>query len=239
MQAFLAILRYDLGLLMRSWITRIWVPMLIVSALALVAVAANEDELASETLAFYLRAVLIPVSGLAVAVLSCAAVSGESGVIADSILSRAVNRSEYMAAKIVSRLGLTAAIYALVMIPFAYLIIRYAAPDTSIGGVAVGLLLVALLLTFLGALGITFSTVFPNVLMAVLVLLLIVIVFQGAILQFLGLTWMSTTAVVTSLPDTFRGATPIWDLVRIFLVFSSLTAAAIATSFWVFRERDL
>ena len=127
----------------------------------------------------------------------------------------------------------------LVMIPFAYLIIRYAAPVTSLGGVAVGLLVVCLLLTFLGALGITFSTLFSNVLLAVLVLLLIVIVFQGAALQFLGLTWMSTTAVIYSLLDTFRGTTPVWDVVRIFLVFVTLTVAAVATSFWVFRERDL
>ena len=239
MQAFLAILRYDLGLLTRSWITRIWVPLLVIPALFLIAIAANEDELASETLAFYLRAILIPISGLAVAVLAAAAVSGESGIIADGILSRSVTRTEYIAAKVASRLGFTAAIYAMVMIPFSYLVIRYAAPDTTITGVIVGLLLICLLLTFLGALGITFSTLFSNVLFAVLMLMLIVIVFQGAILQFLGLTWMSTTAVVIGLPDTFRGATPTWDLVRIFLVFSSLTAAAIATSFWVFRERDL
>ena len=238
MQAFLAILRYDLGLLTRSWITRIWVPLLIAPALFLVAVAANEDELASETLAIYLTAVLIPISGLAVAVLASSAVSGEAGIIADGILSRSVTRTEYIAAKVVSRLGFTTAIYLLVMIPFAYLIIRYAAPDTSLGGVAVGLLIVCLLLTFLGALGITFSTLFSNVLLDVLGLLLVVLL-SGVVLQFLGLTWMSSTAVVTALPGTFRGETPIWDLVRVFLVFTSLTAAAIMTSFWVFRERDL
>ena len=238
MQAFLAILRYDLGLLTRSWITRIWLPLLVAPALFLVAVAANGDELASETLAAYLKWVLIPVSGLAVAVLSSAAVSGESGIIADGILSRSVTRSEYMAGKILSRLGFTAVIYLLVMIPFSSLIMRYAAPDTSLSGVVVGLLVVCLLLTFLGALGITFSTSFSNVLVAVLILLLIAVL-GGFVLQFLGLTWMSTTAVVSSLPDTFRGNTPVWDLVRIFLVFSVLTAAAIATSFWVFRERDL
>ena len=238
MQAFLAILRYDLGLLTRSWITRIWLPLLVAPALFLVAVAANGDELASETLAAYLAAVLIPISGLAVAVLSSAAVSGESGIIADGILSRSVTRSEYMAAKIISRLGFSAAVYLLVMVPFAYLIMRYAAPDTSLAGVVVGLLVVCLLLTFLGALGITLSTLFSNVLLAVLGLLLVVVL-SGFVLQFLGLTWMSTTAVVYSLPDTFRGNTPVWDLVRIFLVFSSLTAAAITTSFWVFRERDL
>lgn len=238
MQAFLAILQYDLGLLIRSWITRIWIPLLVLPALGLVAVAANQDELASETLAFYLRVLLVPISALSVAVLSSAAISGESGIIADGILSRSVTRSEYIAAKVVSRLGFTAVIYMLVMIPFAYLVMRYAAPDTSIPGVVVGLLTVCLLLTFLGALGITFSTLFSNVLLAVLGLLLIVVL-SGFVLEFLGIPWMSTTAVVTALPNTFRGNTPIWDIVRVFLVFSSLTAAAIATSFWVFRERDL
>ncbi|MGE3856237.1 MAG: hypothetical protein AB7G21_04670, partial [Dehalococcoidia bacterium] len=140
--------------------------------------------------------------------------------------------------KVLSRLGFTAAVYLLVMVPFAYLIIRYAAPDTSLAGVVVGLLVVCLLLTFLGALGITFSTLFSNVLLAVLGLLL-VMVLSGFVLQFLGLTWMSTTAVVTGLPATFRGQTPTWDLVRMFVVFTALTGAAIATSFWVFRERDL
>ena len=83
-----------------------------------------------------------------------------------------------------------------------------------------------------------FKALFLLVLLAVLGLLL-VMVLSGFVLQFLGLTWMSTTAVVTGLPSTFRGQTPTWDLVRMFIVFSALTAAAIATSFWVFRERDL
>ncbi len=238
MQAFLAILRYDLGQLVRSWITRIWLPLLIAPALFLVAVAANADELASETLGAYIAAVLVPISGLAVAVLSSAAISGEAGIITDGILSRSVSRSEYMAAKVLSRLGFSAMIYMIVMIPFTYLILRYAAPDTDLVGVIVGLLVVCLLFTFLGALGIAFSTLFSNVLLAVLGLLLVVVL-SGFVLQFLGLTWMSTTAVIYGLPETFRGTTPAWDLTRIFLVFTSLTAVSIATAFWVFRERDL
>ena len=238
MQAFLAVLRYDLGLLARSWITRIWLPLLIAPALVLIAIAANESELASETLAAYIAAVLVPISGLAVAVLTSGAVSGEAGIIADGILSRSVTRTEYISAKVASRLGFALLVYIFVMIPFSYLIMRYAAPDTSLGGVAVGLVIVALLLTFLGALGIAFSTLLPNVLLAVLALLLVVVL-SGVVLQFLGLTWMSTTAVINNLPDTFRGDTPIWDLVRVFLVFSSLTVAAVFSSFWVFRRRDL
>ena len=238
MQAFLAILRYDLGILVRSWITRIWIPMLIAPALFLVATAANQDVVASGTLGAYLAAVMVPISGIVIAVLASGAISGESGIVADGILSRSVTRNEYITAKIVSRLGFAASIYALVMIPFTYLIMRYAAPDASLLGVIAGLLIVLLLLTFLGALGITFSTLFPNVLLGVLALLLVVVL-SGVVLQFLGLTWMSTTAVVTALPYTFRGITPVWELVRVTLVFSSLTAASIATSYWVFHARDL
>lgn len=238
MQAFLAILRYDLGLLARSWIIRIWLPLLIAPALFLVAVAANENELASETLAAYIAAVLVPISGLAVAVLASAAVSGEASIVADGILSRSVTRTEYISAKIASRLGFTTVVYALVMVPFSYLVIRYAAPDTSISGVVIGLTMVALLLIFLGAVGITFSTLFSNVLLSVLLLLLLAVV-SGVVLQFLGLTWMSTTAVVNNLPETFRGVTPVWEIVRVLFVFAALTAAAIVASFWIFRQRDL
>ena len=238
MQAFLAILRYDLGILARSWITRIWIPMLVAPALFLIATAANQDVVASGTLGAYLAAVMVPISGIVIAVLASGAVNGESGIVADGILSRSVTRNEYITAKVVSRLGFAAAVYLLVMLPFSYLVMRYAAPDTSLVGVTVGLLVVLLLLTFLGALGITFSTLFSNVLLGVLALLLVVVL-SGVTLQFLGLTWMSVTAVVTALPDTFKGTTPAWELVRVFLVFSSLTAASIATSYWVFHTRDL
>lgn len=238
MQAFLAILRYDLGLLVRSWITRIWLLLLVAPALFLTAVAANEGELASETLGAYVRLVLVPVSSLAIAVLAAGAISGESAMIADGILSRSVTRTEYISAKVVSRLGFAVLIYIALMLPFAYLIMRYAAPDTTLAGVVAGLFMVGLLLTFLGALGITFSTLFSNVLVAVLVLLLVVVL-SGFVLQFLGLTWMSTTAVVNQLPETFRGDTPVWNMVRGFFIFSVLTVGAVFTSFWVFRQRDL
>jgi ABC-type transport system involved in multi-copper enzyme maturation permease subunit len=238
MQAFLAILRYDLGQLVRSWITRIWLPLLVAPALFLVVVAANEAELASETLGAYVAAVVIPISGLAIAVLTAGAISGEASVIADGILSRSVTRTEFVWAKVVARLGFALAVYFAVMLPFVYLIVRYASPDTTYGGLVVGVAMVALILTFLGALGLTLSSLMSNVLLAVLTLLLVVVL-SGVVLQFLGLEWMSTTSVLARLPQTFRGHTPAWDIVRELTVFASLTAGAIFASFWIFRNRDL
>ena len=78
MQAFLAILRYDIDQLARSWLVRSWVALLAIPAFFLVIVAANEEELASETLAAYTAAVYAPFSAIAVGVLAVGAVSGEA-----------------------------------------------------------------------------------------------------------------------------------------------------------------
>ena len=238
MQAFLAILRYDVGQLARSWLVRSWIALLAIPALFLVVVAANEEELASETLAAYTAAVYAPFSAIAVGILAVGAVSGEAGIIVDSILSKSVTRTEYIAAKIAARLGVTLAIYVLIMVPFTYLIMRYAVSDASISGVVVGLLMVASLLTFLATLGITLSTMVTNVLFAVL-LLVVGVLISGIILQFVGLNWMSTTAVINELPRTFRGETPAWDQARVLMVFSGLSATAVAASIWHFRQKDL
>ncbi len=238
MQAFLAILRFDLGQLSRSWLVRIWIVLLVGPAAFLIVVSATEKELASETLAAFIGAVLAPLSALAVAVITSGAVAGETATIADSIMSRSVTRAEYLWAKIVSRLGATMVVYFLVAVPFAYLVTRYAAKDTSAGGVAGGLMMVAVLLAFLAALGIALSTLMRNVLVAVLVLLVSLVV-SGVVLQFLGLTWMSTTAVIEGLPDTFRGRTPAYDQVRVLVTFPLLTAIAIFSAMWGFRRKDL
>ncbi len=238
MQAFLAILRYDVSQLTRSWLVRIWVGLLAAPALFLVIVSANEGELASETLAAYTAAIYVPFSAVAVAVLAVGAVSGEAGITADSILSKSVTRTEYITAKIASRLGVTLGVYVLVMVPFAYLVMRYAVSDASVGGVIVGLLMVAALLSFLAAVGITLSTLMRNVLFAVLVLIAGILM-SGAVLQFVGLTWMSATAVINELPTTFRGETPVWDEVRVLFVFMSLSVVSIVGGIWHFRHKDL
>jgi hypothetical protein len=237
-QAFLAILQYDFGQLTRSWISRIWVPLLVAPALALVFIANNEAELASETMAFYMWAVLAPISALAVAILASGAINGEATIASDSILSRSVTRTEYVTAKIISRVGFTVAVYLAVVIPFSYLVIRYAAADTSLGGVIAGLLMVASMLIFLATFGIAMSVTMSGVLPAVMVVLLVVTL-SGAVLQFLGLSWMSTTAVIDQLPETFRGHTAAWEQVRVLLVFNVMSILALFSSVWLFRRKDL
>ncbi|RLT27858.1 MAG: hypothetical protein DWI48_02345 [Chloroflexi bacterium] len=238
MQAFLVLLRYDLDQMARSWIVRVWVALLIIGAGVLVSIAATNSELASETMAAYQYAVFAPLSWLAVSIFAASAISGEAGVMADAILSKSVNRTQYLSAKVVSRIGATLIVYVLVTVPLAYLLGRYAVADTTISGLFVGLLLVAMMVSFLAALGILLSTVFRNVQLAILAVM-VTVLFSGAVLQFLGLTWMSTTAILNELPTTFRGETPLWNVFRAIIVFGALTVASISASLYVFRMKDL
>ncbi len=239
MQAYLALLRLDFEQLSRSWLVRGWVVLLVAPAIFLVIVAANEDEFASETLAAYIAAVLAPLSWIVVSILSANAINGEAAVIADSILSKSVTRTEYLWAKITARLGAFLGVYLAVTIPLTYLVTRYAsANDTSATGLVGGLAMVAMLFFFLGTLGIALSTVFRNAQLSILTVLLTAVV-SGVTLQFLGLNWMSTTAVIDELPETFRGETAFADQLRVLVVFAALTAAAIASGAWYFRQKDL
>jgi ABC-type transport system involved in multi-copper enzyme maturation permease subunit len=238
MQAFLVLLRYDLGQMVRSWIVRAWVALLVIPAGFLVGIAASNGELASETMAFYQTFVLAPLSWLAVSIFAASAISGEAGVMADAILSKSVNRTEYMTSKVVSRIGATLIVYTLVTLPFAYLLNRYGVPDATASGIFFGGLMVATMVSFLAALGILLSTVFRNVQLAIL-LVMVTVLFSGAVLQFLGLKWMSTTAVLNELPATFRGETPLFTVLRVVIVFGALTAASVAASLYVFRQKDL
>ena len=238
MQAYLALLRLDLDQLSHSWLVRGWALLLVAPAAFLVVVAANEEEFASETLAAYMAAVLAPLSWIVISILSASAVNGEANVIADSILSKAVTRSAYLWAKITARLAVFLSVYFLVTIPLAYLTARYAIQDTAIIGIVGGLLMVASLFVFLTTFGIALSTVFRNVQFAVIGALLVAVV-SGVALQFLGLDWMSTTAVINGLPETFRGETAGWDQVRVMIVFTSLALAATTSGVWYFRRKDL
>ncbi len=238
MQAFLVLLRYDLSQMGRSWIVRLWIVLLFIPAVFVLGVAANENELASESMAAYIAAVMAPLSWLAVSIYSASAVSGEAGIATDAILSKSVTRTEYISAKVVARVGMTGLVYAAIMLPFTYLVRHYAVPDVTTLGVVLGLVMVGALLMFLAALGILLSTVFRNVQIAVLCALMSVLL-SGLALQFLELNWLSTTAVINELPDTFRGDTSTLTAIRVLIVFTALTVAAISSSLWLFRQKDL
>ena len=84
----------------------------------------------------------------------------------------------------------------------------------------------------------TLSTVMTNVLVSVLILLLVVLT-SGLLFQFLGVRWLSSTAILAELAPTIRGETSGWDTFRVIFVFTGLTTASILATFSVFKQRDL
>ena len=238
MQAWLHLVRIDLGELGRSWPARAWALLLVAGAAFLAVVASRERELASETIGFYMQTVLAPLTWLAVSFLSASAVSGETDVIADSILSRSVSRGEYIRAKIAARIGSVLAVCLAVSIPFAYCVIRYAAGDVSGWGIAWGLAMVCTLAASLAAIGIALSVAVRRT-AAAFAFVLAAAVLPGLGLQFLGLNWLSAIVVLDELPRTFRGETTAWFLARTLCCFALLAAAATAISVRVFRRKDL
>ncbi|MYE46968.1 MAG: hypothetical protein F4X25_09565 [Chloroflexi bacterium] len=238
MQAYLYLLRLDMEQLARSWLVRVWILLLAGPAGFFVVVAANEGELASETLAAYMAAVLAPLSWLVVSVLSASAVNGEANIVADSILSRSVTRRAYIWSKITARIGVFLAVYAGVTVPLAYLMLRYAVRDATVAGIAWGLLTVASLLVFLAAFGIALSAIFRNMAAAVLTVLLTTVV-SGAAFQFLAVDWMSTTGVVGGLPEVFRGEASAGEQLRVLLVFGALSALVTVPGIVYFQRKDL
>jgi len=84
-------------------VVRIWLGLTAVLALITILTAPSDGVPASEALANLLATYPLIWSTFAI-VVSGGAVSSEAGVVADSILSKAVTRYEYILAKVTSRL---------------------------------------------------------------------------------------------------------------------------------------
>ena len=238
MQAFLTILKYDFGQLSQSWVSRIWIIVMTIPAIFLIFLANYENEFASETMAFYTATVLMPASGLAIAVLSASSINGESGIIADSILSRAITRSEYVCAKILSRIGFILITYSVIIIPFSYFMLRYGVNDSAESSVFLGWIIVGSILTSVAAFGILMSVLFASLLPAVLLVLLTVSL-SSALMQFLGLDLLSISVTIQQLPEIFRGETFTSEGIQIITIFLALTAILLFPAIFIFGKKDL
>ena len=234
---FLALLTPDLAGMARSWLVRLWLALLVLSAAIPVLAAVPGEELASEILRGWLQLAIVP-SAIVVIILSAAAVSSESGVVADSILSKAVTRYEYILAKLASRVVVVSAIYLAVTVPTAYLVARYAERDVTVTGVVLTILSLGAILIFLTTLGITFSSFLGNPFISMAILFVLVSV-QSAIFQFLGIGYLSPSNVLKDIPSALTGELPAWDLVQVVLAFGLVSIGLAGVTMWAFGEKDV
>jgi hypothetical protein len=101
------------------------------------------------------------------------AVSSESGELADSILSKAVKRHEYILAKFCSRIALVFTIYLGISTVLAGITMRIGVNDVDIYGLTFSMLAVGLILIMLTIMGVTFSIILPNTIVSIVSLLVV------------------------------------------------------------------
>ncbi len=169
--------------------------------------------------------------------LSAASVSSELGGVADSILSKAVKRYEYIASKILSRVGITLIVFGLVSAVWIAISVRAFAWEGNTGGLVTGLLLVALSLAWLAALGILMSVLLPKTMYSFVATLAVWFGYP-LLLSSAGLEEYSPTYAANAMVSII-GGTATADLALVSAVHIATMIAFAALSFVVFYRRDL
>jgi ABC-type transport system involved in multi-copper enzyme maturation permease subunit len=165
-------------------------------------------------------------------------VSSESGELADSLLSKAVKRHEYILAKFCSRIILIFTIYAGISTVLAGLTARTGVNDIEIYGLSFSILVVALVLITLTTLGVTFSTILPNTIMSIVELLVIWYSMTFFFPLINEIEFLSPSYLIGELPKIIQGnwSGTEWKIVS---GFSLMSIAFIAVSLLYFSTKDV
>lgn len=166
------------------------------------------------------------------------AVSSESGELADSLLSKAVKRPEYILAKFCSRVALVFTIYLGISTVLAGLTMRIGVNDIEIYGLSFSILVVALVLIMLTTMGVTFSTIFPNTIVSI-VALLVVWYSMTFFFSFIDeIEFLSPSYLIGELPKIIQGnwSGTEWKIVS---GFSLMCIGFLAVSLLYFSRKDV
>ena len=175
MMPFLAILRHDLGILLGSWLVRIWV--VAAALLTLLTTMTNWQQLPTAPLiaSLFVPWLVFPWF-VVVMVLGVNPITGSRAeALADGFLSRPIARYEYLLAIWAARVIVVLGIFLLVTVP-AIAVATLAKPSlaanyVTVYGVVASLVVVALVLTLQVSLAFLMGTLLRKTLLAVVVLL--------------------------------------------------------------------
>jgi hypothetical protein len=167
---FLVLLQYDFGLLLRSWIVRFWFALTVVGGVIAVVVSTYYFDDTSFLMSWAL-VMYAALGGFVVLVISTSAISAELPFLGDAVVSRGIAPTSYVLAKLVARATWVLAMFLVVALPTAFLMQSQALNnDMDLLGILVGVGYWSFMLTVLVFLGITFSVMFSNTLVGVVVL---------------------------------------------------------------------
>jgi hypothetical protein len=227
----------DLTTMVSSWGVRIWLLLMAGQLLVTVPTSAHEGT-AAESLSGLLATFPLIWSTFVI-INSSGAVASESGVVADSILSKAVTRYDYILAKMASRLVTVLGLYVAVAATGAYLISRYAiAGHLDRAGVVWGILLVGMMLALLTILAVGFSAIFNRTLVALIVVWVIWYA-AGGITALFQVEYLSPLHIVEGLPELLQGDFVWADQWRILIGFALVSGGVALASALHFARKDL
>jgi ABC-type transport system involved in multi-copper enzyme maturation permease subunit len=228
--------RAELVAISRSWFVRAWAAIAVLFAFLPIIAASAKEDVVSDVLGGWLVVYFIP-SAIVAAIFGAGAITQDIETAADSVLTRAVTRLDYVAAKLVSRTGLVAAIHACSTIPMLYFAQRWGLNDSTTAGLAAASLMTGVMLVFLTAVGVFTGTVLRN-LAAAVVIIMVAFAGEGLIFGFLEIRELSPTHVLDDLPQIIRGDSGSWEDLRTMLAFLLASAAAGVGAAFVFQRRE-
>ena len=232
---FWAIVQADLKNLFRSKLTYGW--LLVAAFIQVIRTLGSQG---SETVPAVISSGLgdfVYIWALVIIGLSASSVSSEAGELADSVMSKSVTRLDYVLAKFASRISYTLATFSLVMALLVGLGLKMETGDYDLLGLAAAVLLVALALVTLTALGVGFSVAMPNSVVAI-VTLLVMWYAMTALFPAVGLGVLSPGSLVGTLPDLIKG-TWNWSEAEAAVAFAAVMVAATALSSAHFYLKDI
>ncbi|MAG36431.1 MAG: hypothetical protein CL878_09330 [Dehalococcoidia bacterium] len=239
LQTYYALLRWEGEKFARSWVLRLWLLLTAIAGILLVVVSVNGDEETASQLLSGALGLYLTFGSVVFIILSAGSVASELEVVTDSILVRPVTRYHYILAKLGGITLAILAIYLLVTLPAAYLIGRYhPASDLTVGGVALGVASVAMLLTTLATLGVAVSALLGRTLLAIVVVTLIWLSL-GFIFSFLEISYLSPASLLEELPRVVAGHFSLAEQWKIIGSFAGLSVLFSALAVAPFLHKDL
>ena len=168
--------------------------------------------------------------------LSASSVSSEAGELADSIMSKSVTRWDYVLAKFASRVSYTMVTFSLVTAVLVALGLKLDVGDYDPLGLVTAVLLIALALVMLTALGVGLSVAMSNSVVAI-VTLLVLWYAMTVLLPVIGFGALSPGSLQVMLPDLVKGVwSSEWESA---LGFASITSASVALAAAYFHLKDI
>lgn len=234
---FLGAFQFDLNEMVRSRVVQGWLAFTALFAFGAMMNAVEKHIAAPQLLTEVFKGYIL-VWSTVVIIISAGAVSAESGVVADSILSRGITRHAYILSKYASRLLAALAVCLLVLLPLSYFASVHLSGGVELKGVLTALLYVLVHMTFLTVLGVTFSIWFDRAVVGIAVLW-VMCYFFGAICSALDLGFMAPMRLVRNMSAALGGAGDGGDLWQVCVGFGAPSVALCALGALWFARRDV